>query len=289
MQPAVAARTPLTFWLAAPPIDPVLVPAGTEVTTVQTASESGVTFSTDADLVVRPAELKLLFTSPDEQRYDDQWWKLDVASESFNAFSPRPRPGDAFYLGFRYDHSEHIMALTINASIEGIGVDPLNPPLSWEAWCSEGWTEAELNRDDTGRPDDETGGLNRPGRLTLFMPPEMALHEINGKRAYWLRCRHTTPTPNQPTYSASPKIHSIQVETLGATVSATHATTVTGEMLGRSDGMPSQIFRLGVSAGAATTLERSRRSAGRRRRLGGLERNVRLRRFTGERPAFHAR
>lgn len=242
--PAVAARTPLTFWLAAPPIEPVPVPAGTEVTTVQTASEVAVGFSTDAELVVRPADLRMLFTSPDEQRFEDQWWKLDVASESFNAFSARPRPGDAFYLGFRHDHSNHILALTIDASIEGIGVDPLNPPLSWEAWCSAGWTEAESDRDENGRLTDETGGLNRPGRLTLFLPSEMALHDINGKRAYWLRCRHTTPQPNQPTYSASPKIHSLRVETQGATVGATHAMPVVGEILGRSDGMPSQIFRL---------------------------------------------
>ena len=245
--PAVAAKTPLTFWLAAPPIDSVLVPAGTEVTTVQTASEVAVSFSTDADLMVRPAELKILFTSPDEQRFEDQWWKLDVPSESFNAFSPKPRPGDAFYLGFRHDHSNHILSLRIDASIEGIGVDPLNPPLSWEAWCSEGWTEAEVNRDENGRPSDETGGLNRAGRLVLFLPPEMALHEINGKRGYWLRCRHTTPQPNQPTYSASPKIHSLQVEAQGATVGATHATSVIGEILGRSDGMPSQTFRLEYS------------------------------------------
>lgn len=244
LQPAVAAQVPLTFWLASPPTEPVLIPINTEVTTVQTAAEFAVTFSTNTDLVVRPAELKLLFTSPDERQFEDQWWKLDVASESFNAFSATPQPGDAFYLGFRYDHSDHLLVLTIDAAIQGIGVDPTNAPLAWEAWCSEGWTEAELERDEAGRPNDETGGLNKRGALVLLLPGGMALHEINGKRAYWLRCRYTTPQPNQPTYTASPKIHALQAAALGATVGATHATTVVGELLGRSDGMPGQHARL---------------------------------------------
>ena len=244
LQAPVAARTPLTFWLAAPLDDPMTIPAHTEVTTVQTAAEAAVTFSTDVDLVVPPPSLQVCLTSSDERTFEDHFWKLAVPGQSFAAFGETPAIGDAFYLGYLNDHSSHILALLIDCTIEGIGVDPTNPPLAWEAWCGEGWTEAEIDRDEMGRPKDETGGLNRQGQIVLYLPPGMELRELDGKRAYWLRCRHTTPRPGQPTYSASPQVFSITSSTLGGEVLATHATMVTGEVLGRSDGLDGQRFRL---------------------------------------------
>ncbi|HEX6289753.1 MAG TPA: putative baseplate assembly protein [Herpetosiphonaceae bacterium] len=244
LQPPTAARTTLTFWLAAPSSETVTVPTGTEVATVQTAAEAAVSFSTDADLVVRPTKLIGCFTSPDERNFEDQFWKLDVPNQSFLAFSPQPNPGDAFYLCYEQDHSNHILALWIDCTIEGIGVDPTNPPLSWEAWCTEGWSEAEFDRDEHGKRNDETGGLNKKGRVLLHLPPGMAPIDFGGKRGYWLRCRHTPPKPGQPTYSASPMIYTIDSGSMGGMMTATHARTIVGEILGRSDGMPGQTYRL---------------------------------------------
>ncbi len=244
LQPPTAARTTLTFWLAAPPNDPVTIPVGTEVATVQTSSEAAVSFSTDTNLVVRPAKLIACLTSPDGHHFEDQFWKLDVPNQSFVAFSAQPTPGDAFYLGYEQEHSSHILSLWIDCTIEGIGVDPTNPPLSWEAWCNDGWAEAEFDRDENGKRNDETGGLNKKGQVVLHLPPGMTPTEIAGKRGYWLRCRHTMPKPGQPTYSASPLIHTIDSGSLGGMVSATHAHTIIGEILGRGDGMPGQTFRL---------------------------------------------
>lgn len=237
LHPPAAARTALTFWLSAPPTEPVTIPASTEATTVQTSIEQTVSFATDAELVLRPPKLRACLTSPDERRFEEQTWKLAVASESFLAFSAKPTPGDALYLCYEEDLSAHILGLMIRCTTEGIGVDPSNPPIVWEAWCAEGWRAAELERD-------ETGGLNKHGQVVLHLPPDMARLEITKQRGYWVRCRHTPPVLRQPTYSASPHIHTVQSTTLGGTVAATHATTIAGEVLGRSNGTPYQAFRL---------------------------------------------
>lgn len=235
--PPAAARAPLTFWLSAPTSEPVTIPAGTEVATVQTSADNAVVFSTDAPLVVRPPSLVSCLTSPDEQGFEDQTRDLGHEGESFLAFSPSPRPGNAFYIGDAGDLSGHILTLTISCSIEGIGVDPRNPPLAWEAWCSDGWLEAEVERD-------ETGGLNKNGQVVLYLPQRMARRELGGKEAFWVRCRHVSPRRGQPTYSASPKIHALSVETTGITGSATHSVTIAGESLGQSSGLPGQHFQL---------------------------------------------
>jgi predicted phage baseplate assembly protein len=242
LQPPAAARTDLTFWLAAPATDSVTIQAGSEVATVQTTAEDAVSFSTDADIVVRPTDTIAFLTSAaaaseEARTFEDQKWKLTTGSGSVLAFSARPRPGDSFYIGDSGDISGHILSLTINCTVEGIGVNPDNPPLAWQAWCDEGWRAAEVGRDGTG-------GLNKNGEVVLFLPPGMAVRAINGQASYWVRCLHTQPLPGQQTYSASPQIHSLETATLGATTSATHASSIVGEVIGRSDGTPGQRFRL---------------------------------------------
>ncbi|MBA3470124.1 MAG: putative baseplate assembly protein [Herpetosiphonaceae bacterium] len=240
LQPAAPARADLTFWLSAPPIGPVLIPLNTQVTTANIGTDSEVAFSTDADLVVIPPELVACFTSPNERVFDDQRWRLAAENESFMAFSPRPRPGDAFYLGFEDNLSGLILSLRIDCSLQGIGVDPTNPPIIWEAWCDEQWVElggAALERDGTG-------GLNQRGEVVLYLPATMTTIEINGTTAYWLRCQYITPEPGQSAYLASPLISDLQAATLGGTVSATHCRTINATQLGHSDGMPGQRFFL---------------------------------------------
>lgn len=245
LEPPVPARTGLTFWLSTAATEPVTIMAGTEVATLQTATEAAITFSTDRDLVIQPPKLRGLLTSADGRIFTDQWWTLRFPHESFQAFSRRPKPGDAIYLGFEGDPSNLTLGLQVDCTIEGIGVDPTNPPLVWEAYCNEhGWSEAPVDRDEAGMLNDTTGGLNQRGQVVVQVPPDVTRREINGKQLYWLRCRHTEPKPRQPTYQASPQIHNLEVVALGGTVDATHGSAVTGEVLGRSDGMPGQTFRL---------------------------------------------
>lgn len=54
--PPNAATTDLRFWLAAPPVEPVLLAGGeTEVGTMRTASEEAIVFQTTRDFVIPPA------------------------------------------------------------------------------------------------------------------------------------------------------------------------------------------------------------------------------------------
>ncbi|HMO59036.1 MAG TPA: putative baseplate assembly protein [Roseiflexaceae bacterium] len=237
LQPPAAASTELTFWLSSPPAIPISVPAGTQAATMQTAAEASVEFRTDDELIVFPPELRFCLTTGDERVFEDQTWTLGPEDEAFLAFGAEPRPGNAFYIGFAANISRNILSLNLDCTIEGIGVDPSNPPLVWEAWQNDGWVDLELERD-------ETGGFNKPGRVILYMSPRMARQDVAGKSGFWIRCRHTPPEPGQPTYSASPQIRAMTADTLGGMVSATHATMISDEILGRSSGRPGQQFYL---------------------------------------------
>ena len=237
LQPPAAARAVLDFWLSAPAMEPVVIPASTEVSTVQTTSDPSVSFHTDTELVICPPTLVVCLTAQGERNFENQTWCLTLDDEVFLAFGAEPQPGNAFYVGLGEDLSNTILALDIDCAIEGIGVDPSDPPLAWEAWCHSGWTETELERDSTG-------GLNQQGQVLIYLPPRMARYEINGQQAYWVRCRYTPALPNQPDYSSSPRIQTIEAATVGGTVSATHAITEEHELLGRSDGKPGQTFQL---------------------------------------------
>src|SRR3954471_2869303 len=50
--PPAAARTDLTFWLSAPLEEDLLVPVGTETSTLRTEAEEAVVFTTERDLTV---------------------------------------------------------------------------------------------------------------------------------------------------------------------------------------------------------------------------------------------
>lgn len=243
LQEAAAARTDLTFWLTAPAVEPITIPAGTEVATTQTAAAEAVSFSTDLDLVIRKPELRLCFTSPDERSFADWSSTLAIAGVPFPAFADPPVPGNAFYLGFANDLSGHLVAIDFDIrEVTGTGIDPTDPPLSWEALCkvrggSTAWVEAEVEYE-------QTAGLNQAGQVAVHLPPRLVIHSIEGQEAYWLRCRFRQTRGGQAAYQTAPRIFTIGAESYGGTVSATHAVTIGEEQLGRSDGLPGQTFRL---------------------------------------------
>jgi predicted phage baseplate assembly protein len=239
LQGATPARAPVTFWLSAPQPGPVTIAKGTEVATVRTGEQPAITFTTDENLSLVPPTLRFVWTSSDEQNFADQTPKLDLSSELFDAFQRRPQPGDALYLGFAENLSQHTLALHIECRVEGIGVDPKDPPLVWEAWCGDAknWVRVELERD-------ETGGLNQEGTVVLHLPRDLAARTLANQRGYWLRVRVVPTRPRQPAYSASPRINTIKATSIGGTAWATHSTLVRNESLGRSDGTPGQAFHI---------------------------------------------
>src|SRR5262245_29451862 len=71
LEAPAAARTELTFWLSAATIETLKTPAGTEVSTRQTAAERTVTFRTDFDLMIIPPQTVACLTSLDETDFED--------------------------------------------------------------------------------------------------------------------------------------------------------------------------------------------------------------------------
>jgi predicted phage baseplate assembly protein len=129
------------------------------------------------------------------------------------------------------------VALRFACSIEGIGVDPTNPPLVWEAWNGAGWSPCAVDRD-------ETGGLNRAGDVVLHVPADHVASVMAGQRAGWLRCRIIETVEGQPHYAASPKVTRLTAFTIGGTAPAAHSEVVLDEVIGVSEGVAGQRFRL---------------------------------------------
>ncbi|MFB7609434.1 putative baseplate assembly protein [Streptomyces gardneri] len=235
--PPAAARAEITFRLSAPQPEPVLLPAGTEVSTGRTETEEAVVFATQADLTVVPCELTHLLRqeaggSP-EDRSQDLRGGEDVA-----AFSPLPRVGDLLLLGLSAAVPDCVLVLDLDSRVDGVGVDPRRPPLVWEAWsAAEGWTVCEVD-------EDSTGGLNRPGEVVLHMPSGHAVSRLGGHAAGWVRCRVVDAAEGLPSYSESPTVRAAGAFTIGGTVRAAHAETVRSEQLGESEGVPGQRVRL---------------------------------------------
>lgn len=239
LEPPKPAAADVTFRLSASQPEAVTIPRGTEVATVRTEAQEAITFTTDRDLTIILPTLAHAFTTPDDSTFTDCLAALKNPDLSVAIFQQVPQENNALYLGYRQDLATQTLALTVQSSIEGIGVDPRNPPLSWEFWNGEQgkWVPMRLEVDTTG-------GLNTNGQVILHIPYDSKMRVVNGQHACWIRCRAIKPRPGQRPYGSSPKVRTITSETIGGTVPASHAFRVTREVLGRSDGTPGQRFSL---------------------------------------------
>lgn len=236
--PARPAKADIAFRLSAPQPEPVTVPKATEVATVRTETQDAVTFTADRDLkIVVPHMTHCLISRAGTVFHD--YMPVLKAGEMMDIFQKVPEVNDAFYVGYAEDLDGNTLQLIFEASIEGIGVDPRNPPLVWEFWDEEEGKWGGLRLES-----DTTGGLNRDGEVILHVPYTCGLTEVDGKTAYWIRCRAIKPRPRQPAYSASPRVKSVVSHCIGGTVPASHAFRVMTEVLGRSSGSPGQVFHL---------------------------------------------
>ena len=232
--PPTAARTSLTFWLSAPQPDTVTIAAGTQAATVRTDTSEAIAFTTTEDLPIVPSSLERLGSMIDGKTLRDHWGALEKGTE-FACFQPVPKPGDALYIGLSEAVPSNAVRLRFKADIEGVGVDPTNPPLAWEAWTGDDWEPCELDSDTTG-------GLNRDGDVVIHVPRDHVVSLIAKQRGGWIRARVTQPVEGQPAYSASPNIKGLTAITIGGTVDAVNAELVYGEEIGISDGVPGQRF-----------------------------------------------
>jgi predicted phage baseplate assembly protein len=246
LRPPAAARAEVTFWLSAPRPEPVTVPAGTQVATRRLPGEEQISFTTLADLDIAAVSLAELRAAPavgDEPSYlADLSQAVDRGGpgergERVACFSDVPRPGDRLYAGLSGPAPRCLVLLRTDSETEGVGVVPDHPPLRWEAFTGSGWTECEVERDDTG-------GLNRPGDILIHVPERHVPSLINGIRAAWVRAVVTEPAPGQPGYSRSPVLSRLSAACVGGTATAIHADRVLGEILGETDGSAGQRFPL---------------------------------------------
>lgn len=237
--PGSAAKVDVTFGLSGRQVHPVVIPKGTEVATVRTETQEAIVFTTDEDLPLGVPTPDYFLVTTDDTEYLSYSRLLRDPGRKVDIFESVPRPGNAFYVGFDEDISSNTLVLVLESTIEGIGVDPRNPPIAWEYWdvYLGRWMSMEVEEDGTG-------GLNRRGEVTLHVPRSCGPCTVDLQRAWWVRCRATAAAQGQPAYSTSPKIHAIEAYCAGGTVPATNAVVVREEILGTSDGAPGQIFRL---------------------------------------------
>ena len=242
--PPSVARADVTFWLSAAQDTVITVPEGTQVTTArETVTDRAIVFTTVDRLDIRPPELVAAMTTDARgERLTDVIDDLRYEGSSVTCFSTVDAagallPGDAMLLGFARSLAGVALRLSISAVAQGIGVDPLRPPLAWEVWNGEAWIGTDVFTDTTG-------GLNRSGEIVLMVPNEHQSLTLGETSAFWLRVRLTAPRAGQPMYQAAPKIDDVRAATIGATVHAEHASPSPAEVLGRSDGSPGQEFRV---------------------------------------------
>jgi predicted phage baseplate assembly protein len=246
MLPPTPAEVPITFWLSTPARSPLIIRGGTRISTTRTESEDAVVFSTLADLPVLPTSISAVRRITGRNVTSQNETTAAELGKEFPAFDDPPQLNDALLIGLHDPAPRCAVRIDYDGETSGVGVNPKHPPLVWEAWTGEDWSECEVTTD-------ETGGLNRPGRTVIHVPAAHEASVIDDQRAGWLRVRVVEPLPGQPTYSSSPIVRSLAAGTVGASARAVHGEIVEFEELGESEGVPGQRFRLSrapVLAGA---------------------------------------
>lgn len=239
LHPPAPARAEVLFRLSAARAEPVVVPVSAEVGTRRTEGDEPVVFATDEEVTMAPRRLTHVGRGdPVDVRVVHAEDALP-GEATFEAFQTEPAPGDAVLFGLDDAAPRCLVAVSLECSVRGVGVDPTDPPWQWQAWTNNrSWKNCRVVSDGTG-------GFNQDGEVEILLPAEHTVSVIGGVRAGWVRCVVTEPLhERQPAYTASPLVHRAAASVVGAAVDATHAEAVLGEVLGLSEGVPGQVFAL---------------------------------------------
>jgi predicted phage baseplate assembly protein len=234
--PPTAARVEVSFRLSSHQDDEVRIAEGTAVSTRRTPTEQSVGFTTVEELTIVPATSEVVGSMIDGSELRDHTPRMGLG-RAFTCFDERPKVGDALYVGFDRPAPSNIVLLEITCEVGGHGINPLDPPVWWEAWDGEDnrWERCDVERDTTG-------GLNVTGAVELHLPHGHAQSSVAGRTSAWLRCRVVEAVEGQESYRSSPKIVSLSGATVGGDVEAVHGARVDNEVLGTSEGVAGQTF-----------------------------------------------
>lgn len=247
----VAARTPITFWLSAPQVTAVTIPAGTEVSSTQTEVDKPIIFTTDAPFEIVPPALTTLMSQVATERVGQKTFTehslrlLAQGTAQVPAFSAVPQVDDALYLGFETDLSYHVLALMLDCERgRGAGVIPSHPPYVWEVSADSlnpHWSPCTVDLDTTL-------SLNVNGRIELQLP-QMKRFRIGDKDLYWLRARvraigREERAQGMLPYEITPQLKALTVTSIGGSTQATHAQAIREEIIGYCTSEPGQRFTL---------------------------------------------
>jgi len=241
-RPPECASVPVRFIIDQPGGGAV-VPAGTEIASPRTAGSESVVFQTATELAV-PRECRL--ATYGIQRKGAKTQLAGDGRPSGQLQTPFGSPaasGDALLLGFDSAIAGLVLQLRMESSRAEGSANPGDPPLQWEASVgADEWEPAILVSDETG------GFTFGGGAITVQVPETAAEMSIEGTKRSWLRCRVLERGHgrggDRGVYTKSPEITSVEALVAGAVVEAYHAATVTGELLGTSEGIPGAVYAL---------------------------------------------
>jgi predicted phage baseplate assembly protein len=194
LEPPKPAQAEITFRLSAPQRHTITIPRGTEVATVRTESQEAISFTTNQDLPIIVPQLAYSLTTLDDVAFTDCMPSFRKMDKPVSVFKPVPEENNALYLGFSESLSSQTLLLTMDSNIEGIGVDPHDPPLAWEFWNGEQekWHSLAMERDTTG-------GLNTRGNVILYVPSAGSMRDIK-QRAFGYAAVQLRPARTAPLY-----------------------------------------------------------------------------------------
>ncbi len=171
LQEPIAAKAEITFWLSSAQKTAVTIPAGTEVASTQTETDTSITFMTNDDFYIEPPQLSQVMsriTTNSGKTYQTfNLRRLQAGFEGVDIFTATPQIDDALYFGFENDLSHHILGIQADFdSAGGAGVDPTLPPVIWESTTGDSedrWQSCAVDMDTTK-------GMNSAGCIQIHLP-----------------------------------------------------------------------------------------------------------------------
>lgn len=257
-KPSTASKVNVTFFSSDNNFESVIVPQGTQLTSINFENSENIIFETDYELIVAPLKLSMIIS--ESVGFRDNTDANDYDGHYYYPFGEEVKVDNRLYLGFesQSDNSSfEEITLMINLYEDDLrdrGRHGDEKPeiipsakLKWEYCDSDGiWNDLKIKEGTI----DETQNFNYNGCISLSVKGininKTTLPPFS-ESLFWIRCSvklSSNMTQNlqdiKVLYDFPPRIDSIQLNT----VSATQGKTITDEYLGLSNGLPHQKFVL---------------------------------------------